>query len=167
MSWSWSTQPVLWDFYIIFLLVASLWMLVTVFCPKRGVTGDVWRHAILTFHAAFAENRREKSPRVSYCWRGLRLLWLLKIAWSCIVSNPFINVLSVSLVPLTGITEENNKKSRPFEQILYKRAPVFLLSPGINTRGGTTLSPCWIYSLSRGLVSTNQTFFASEYVYST
>ena len=25
-----------------------------------------------------------------------------------IVSNPFINVLSVSLVPLAGITEENN-----------------------------------------------------------
>ena len=43
----------------------------------------------------------------------------------------------------------------------YRRAPVFLLSPGINTRG-TTLPPCWIYSMSRGLVSTNQTFFASE-----
>ena len=55
MSWSWSNQPVLWDFYIIFLLVASLWMFVTVFCPKRGVTGDVWRHAILTFHTAFGE----------------------------------------------------------------------------------------------------------------
>ena len=43
----------------------------------------------------------------------------------------------------------------------YRRAPIFLLSPGINTRG-TTLPPCWIYSMSRGLVSTNQTFFASE-----
>ena len=32
---------------------------------------------------------------------------------------------------------------------------------GINTRG-TTLPPCWIYSMSRGLVSTNQIFFASE-----
>ena len=64
MSWSLSNQPVLWDFYIIFLLVASLWMFVTVFCPKRGVIGDVWRHAILTLHAAFEEYRREKSPRV-------------------------------------------------------------------------------------------------------
>ena len=64
-SWSWSNQPVLWDFYIMFLLVSSLWMFVTIFCPKHGVTGDVWRHNILTFHAASAENRREKSPRVS------------------------------------------------------------------------------------------------------
>ena len=57
--------------------------------------------------------------------------------------------------------KENSKKSRPFKQMPSKRAPVFLLSPGINTRG-TTLPPCWIYSISRGLVSTNQTFFASE-----
>ena len=57
--------------------------------------------------------------------------------------------------------KENRKKSRPFKQMPPKRAPVFLLSPGINTRG-TTLPPCWIYSLSRSLVSTNQTFFASE-----
>ena len=64
-SWSWSNQPVLWDFYIMFLLVSSLWMFVTIFCPKHGVTGDVWRHNILTFHAASAENRREKSLRVS------------------------------------------------------------------------------------------------------
>ena len=55
-SWSWSNQPVLWDFYIMFLLVTSLWMFVTVFCPKHGVTGDVWRYTILTFHTAFAEN---------------------------------------------------------------------------------------------------------------
>ena len=40
-------------------------MFVTIFCPKHGVTGDVWRHKFLTFHAASAENRREKSPRVS------------------------------------------------------------------------------------------------------
>ena len=46
----------------------------------------------------------------------------------------------------------------------YRRVPVFLLSPGINTRR-TTLPPCWIYSMSRGLVSTNQTFFASEKPY--
>ena len=64
-SWSWSNQPVLWDFYIMFLLVSSLWMFVTIFYPKHGVTGDVWRHNILTFHAASAENRREKSLRVS------------------------------------------------------------------------------------------------------
>ena len=64
-SWSWSNQPVLWDFYIMFLPVSSLWMFVTIFCPKHGVTGDVWRHNILTFHAASAENRREKFPRVS------------------------------------------------------------------------------------------------------
>ena len=57
--------------------------------------------------------------------------------------------------------KENSKKSRPFKQMPPRRAPVFLLSPGINTRG-TTLPPCWIYSLSRCLVSTNQTFFASE-----
>ena len=64
-SWSWSNQPVLWDFYIMFLLVSSLWMFVTIFYPKHGVTGDVWRHNILTFHAASVENRREKSLRVS------------------------------------------------------------------------------------------------------
>ena len=57
--------------------------------------------------------------------------------------------------------KENSKKSRPFKQMPPRRAPVFLLSPGINTRG-TTLPPCWIYFVSRGLVSTNQTFFASE-----
>ena len=57
--------------------------------------------------------------------------------------------------------KENSKKSRPFKQMPPRRAPVFLLSPGINTRG-TTLPPCWIYSVSRGLVSTNQTFFACE-----
>ena len=51
--------------------------------------------------------------------------------------------------------KENSKKSRPFKQMPLRRAPVFLLSPGINTRG-TTLPPCWIYSMSRGLVSTNQ-----------
>ena len=56
---------------------------------------------------------------------------------------------------------ENSKKSRQFKQMPPRRAPVFLLSPGINTRR-TTLPPCWIYSMSRGLVSTNQTFFASE-----
>ena len=64
-SWSWSNQPVLWDFYIMFLLVLSVWMFVTIFCPKHGVTGDVWCHNILTFHVASAENRREKSLRVS------------------------------------------------------------------------------------------------------
>ena len=64
-SWSWSKQPVLWYFYIMFLFVSSLWMFVTIFCPKHGVTGDVWRHNILTFYAASAENRREKSPCVS------------------------------------------------------------------------------------------------------
>ena len=57
--------------------------------------------------------------------------------------------------------KENSKKSRPFKQMPPRRAPVFLLSPGINTRG-TTLPPRWIYFVSRGLVSTNQTFFASQ-----
>ena len=65
-SWSWSNQPVLWDVYIMFLFVSSLWMFVTIFCPKHGATGDVWCHNILTFHAASAENRREKSQRVSF-----------------------------------------------------------------------------------------------------
>ena len=37
--------------------------------------------------------------------------------------------------------KENSKKSRPFKQMPPRRAPVFLLSPGINTRG-TTLLPC-------------------------
>ena len=64
-SWSWSNQPVLWDFCIMVLLVSSLWMFVTIFYPKHGVTGDVWRHNILTFHAASVENRWEKSLRVS------------------------------------------------------------------------------------------------------
>ena len=57
--------------------------------------------------------------------------------------------------------KENTQKSTLFKQMPPRRAPVFLLSPGINTRG-TSLRPCWIYSMSRGLVSTNQTFFASE-----
>ena len=64
-SWSWSNQPVLWDFYVMFLLVSSLWMFVTILCPKHGVTGDVWHHNILIFHAASIENWREKSLRVS------------------------------------------------------------------------------------------------------
>ena len=64
-SWSWSNQPVLGDFYIMFLLVSSLWMFVTIFYAKHGVTADVWCHNILTFHPASVENRREKSLRVS------------------------------------------------------------------------------------------------------
>ena len=47
-----------------------------------------------------------------YCWRSLRLLWVLKCSWSCIVSNPFINVLSICLVPLAGITEKNSTVQR-------------------------------------------------------
>ena len=47
-----------------------------------------------------------------YCWRSLRLLWVLKFSWSCIVSNPFIKVLSICLVPLAGITEENSTVQR-------------------------------------------------------
>ena len=42
-----------------------MFVFVTIFRPKHGVTGDVRRHNILMFHAASAENRREKSPRVS------------------------------------------------------------------------------------------------------
>ena len=60
-SWSWSNQPVLWDFYIMFLLVSSLWMFVTIFCPKHGVTVNVWRHNFLTFRTASAENQQKKS----------------------------------------------------------------------------------------------------------
>ena len=40
--------------------------------------------------------------------------------------------------------KENSKKSRPFKQMPPRRASVFLLSLGINTRR-TTLPPCWIY----------------------
>ena len=50
-----------------------------------------------------------------YCWRSLRLLWVLKSSWSCITSNLFINVLSICLVPLAGITEENNTFVGNFE----------------------------------------------------
>ena len=58
--------------------------------------------------------------------------------------------------------KENSKKFRPFKQTPPGRpAPVFLFSPGINTRG-TTLPPCWIYFMSRGPVSANHTFFAGE-----
>ena len=39
------------------------------------------------------------------------------------------------------VEKEHTKKSRPFKQMPYRRAPVFLLSPRINTRG-TTLPPC-------------------------
>ena len=60
--------------------------------------------------------------------------------------------------------KENSKKSRPFKQMPPGRAPVFLLFPGINTRG-TTLPPSWIYAMQRGLVSANQTFFASEIIH--
>ena len=55
---------------------------------------------------------RQRSVILRYCWRSLRLLWLLKSSWSCIVSNRFINVLSIYLVPLTGITEENSTVQR-------------------------------------------------------
>ena len=46
-------------------------------------------------------------------------------SWSCIVSNPFINALSVCLVPLAGITEENSTVQR---DILSFR--IFLLLNG-------------------------------------
>ena len=49
-------------------------MIVTVFCLMHGMTSD--RHAILTFHTAFAENQREKSPRVSWVccfWPGAEI----------------------------------------------------------------------------------------------
>ena len=49
---------------------------------------------------------RQRSVILRYCWLSLRLLWLLKSSWSCIVSNPFRNVLSICLVPLAGITEK-------------------------------------------------------------
>ena len=55
---------------------------------------------------------RQRSVILRYCWPSLRLLWLLKSSWSCIVSNPFINVLSICLVPLAGITEENSTVQR-------------------------------------------------------
>ena len=48
-----------------FLLVSSLWIFVTIFCPKHGVTGDVSHHNILTFHAASVENGQDKSLHVS------------------------------------------------------------------------------------------------------
>ena len=45
-----------------------------------------------------------------------------------------------------GISQEQEEKeytknSRPFKQMPYRRAPVFLLSPRINTQQ-TTLLPC-------------------------
>ena len=63
-SWSWSNQPVLWDFYIMFLLVSIFGC--SLLFIKHAVTGDVWRHNVLTFHTASAENRRKKSPRVGW-----------------------------------------------------------------------------------------------------
>ena len=69
-SWSWSNQPVLWDFYIMFLLVSSIWMFGTIFYPKHGVTGDVWCHNILTFHEAFVENRYALVP--FWSWNTLQ-----------------------------------------------------------------------------------------------
>ena len=89
-SWSWSNQPVLCDFYVMFLLVSSLWMFVTIFCPKHGVTGDVWRHNILTFHTTSAENRQEKSPSVRWVccfWKtlDLRSIKHFRIAWLVLI----------------------------------------------------------------------------------
>ena len=55
---------------------------------------------------------RQRSVILRYCWPSLRLLWLLKSSWSCIVSNPFVNALSICLVPLAGITEENSTVQR-------------------------------------------------------
>ena len=55
---------------------------------------------------------RQRSMILRYCWPTLHLLWLLKSSWSCIVSNPFINVLSICLFPQAGITEENNTVQR-------------------------------------------------------
>ena len=44
--------------------------------------------------------------------------------------------------------KENSKKYRPFKQMPPRRAPVFLLSPGINTRGRlcrhVEFSPCHV-----------------------
>ena len=37
-SWSWWNKPVLRDFYIMVLLFSSLWVFVTIFCPKNACT---------------------------------------------------------------------------------------------------------------------------------
>ena len=46
--------------------------------------------------------------------------------------------------------KKNSKTSRTFKQMPHRRVPVFLLSPGIKTRG----TPCWIYSMPLCLVLT-------------
>ena len=55
------------------------------------------------FHSCRHQSVCQRDLR--YCWRSLRLLWLLQSSWSCIVSNPFIDVLSICPVPLAGIRE--------------------------------------------------------------
>ena len=78
---------------------------------KFSKTSDMAAQAWWKLTAKEAVLSPEKRD-LRYCWRSLRLLWVLKCSWSCIVSNPFINVLSICLVPLAGITEENSTFQR-------------------------------------------------------
>ena len=91
----------------------------TVQKDSRGVLGTSFRFGPTLALADFGNSRKHPLWRLKrgenwnlspekrdlrYCWRSLRLLWVWKCSLSCIVSNPFINVLSICLVPLAGIS---------------------------------------------------------------
>ena len=80
-----------------------------IFSKTSNMVAQVW-WKLTAKGAVLSPEKRD----LRYCWRSLRLLWVLKCSWSCIVSNPFINVLSICLVPLAGITEENSTVQRDF-----------------------------------------------------
>ena len=88
--------------------------------PIRADFGNYWKHPI--WRLKCGENWQPKEPfyRQGSVIYGIvdevcmRLLWLLQSSWTCIVSNPFITVLSVCLVPLAGITEENSTVGGPW-----------------------------------------------------
>ena len=60
------------------------------FSKTSNVAARVW-WKLTVKGAVLSPEKRD----LRYCWRGLRLLWVLKSSWSCIVSNLFINVLSL------------------------------------------------------------------------
>ena len=70
MSWSWLNQPVLWDFYVMLLLVASLWMMTD---DRYRFLFKAWRdrRCLPLHHLDLSYGLCEKSPRVSCMGRLL------------------------------------------------------------------------------------------------
>ena len=74
---------------------------------KSNMVDQAW-WKLIAKGAVLSPDKRD----LRYCWRSLRLLWVLQSSWSCIVSNPFINVLAICFVPLASITERNSTVQR-------------------------------------------------------